>query len=134
MLAARRAALALALARPATRSTSPFHSSAPVLVRVGDALPDVELMEGSPGNKVKIADELRTGKGVIIGKFAQPVPAALPLHDAPPNASAQACRQPSPLRVQRAISRDTSTRRSLRRPVGFLLSLVCIARPPEIVF
>ena len=32
--------------------------------------PNVELMEGSPGNKVSIADELK-GKGLIIG-----VPAA----------------------------------------------------------
>jgi 2-Cys peroxiredoxin 5 len=43
-----------------------FHASAPAFVKVGDKLPDVELVEGSPGNKVNLAKEL-TGKGVIIG-------------------------------------------------------------------
>ena len=43
-----------------------FHASAPALVKVGDKLPDVDLVEGSPGNKVNLAKEL-TGKGVIIG-------------------------------------------------------------------
>jgi 2-Cys peroxiredoxin 5 len=37
-------------------------------VNVGDKLPDVELVEGSPGNKVNLAKEL-TGKGVIIGEL-----------------------------------------------------------------
>ena len=44
-----------------------FHASAPALVKVGDKLPNVDLVEGSPGNKVNIANEL-TGKGVIIGE------------------------------------------------------------------
>ncbi|KAF2747139.1 AhpC/TSA family protein [Sporormia fimetaria CBS 119925] len=48
-----------------------FHASTPAFVRVGDRIPSVELMEGSPGNKVNIADELSHGKGLIIG-----VPAA----------------------------------------------------------
>lgn len=43
-----------------------FHASAPAFVKVGDKLPDVDLVEGSPGNKVNLAKEL-TGKGVIIG-------------------------------------------------------------------
>ena len=47
-----------------------FHASAPALVKVGDTIPNVELVEDSPGNKVSIANELK-GKGVIIG-----VPAA----------------------------------------------------------
>jgi hypothetical protein len=51
-------------------SLSHFHSSAPRLVKIGDALPDVEVMESSPGNKVNIFTELK-GKGLIIG-----VPAA----------------------------------------------------------
>ncbi|KAK3634457.1 hypothetical protein LTR22_019616 [Elasticomyces elasticus] len=54
-------------------SASPFrsyHASRSLLVQVNDAIPDVELMENSPGNKVSIAKELK-GKGVIIG-----VPAA----------------------------------------------------------
>ncbi|KAK4548836.1 hypothetical protein LTR36_008609 [Oleoguttula mirabilis] len=49
---------------------SAFHATARPLVKVGDAVPDVELMENSPGNKVSIAQELK-GKGLIIG-----VPAA----------------------------------------------------------
>lgn len=50
-----------------------FHASAPAFVKVGDKLPDVELVEGSPGNKVNLAKEL-TGKGVIIGmlRYIQP--------------------------------------------------------------
>jgi 2-Cys peroxiredoxin 5 len=47
-----------------------FHSTAPRAVKIGDALPDVELFEDSPGNKVSIFKELK-GKGVIVG-----VPAA----------------------------------------------------------
>jgi hypothetical protein len=47
-----------------------FHSSLRAAVQIGDAIPDVELMEGSPGNKVNLFNELK-GKGVIIG-----VPAA----------------------------------------------------------
>ena len=49
-----------------------FHASARAFVKVGDAIPSVELMEGSPGNKVNIADALKDAKkAVIIG-----VPAA----------------------------------------------------------
>ena len=40
------------------------------MVKVGDPIPSVELVEGSPGNKVNLAKELK-GKGLIIG-----VPAA----------------------------------------------------------
>ena len=49
-----------------------FHASAPALVEVGDKLPNVELMENSPGNKVNLAEELKTGKGLIIGKPPRP--------------------------------------------------------------
>lgn len=52
------------------RSIRTFHFSVPKLVNVGDKIPDVELVEGSPGNKVSIAQELK-GKGLVIG-----VPAA----------------------------------------------------------
>jgi len=45
-----------------------FHASAPAFVKVGDKLPDVDLVEGSPGNKVNLAKEL-TGKGLIIGQL-----------------------------------------------------------------
>lgn len=60
------AARRLPLARPQARHRL-FHASAPALVKVGDKLPDVDLVEGSPGNKVNLAKEL-TGKGIIVGK------------------------------------------------------------------
>lgn len=47
-----------------------FTSSSAAFVKRGDAVPDVELFEDSPGNKVSIAKVLK-GKGLIIG-----VPAA----------------------------------------------------------
>ena len=40
-------------------------------VQQGDSIPKVDLFEDSPGNKVNLAHELASGKGVIIG-----VPAA----------------------------------------------------------
>lgn len=49
-----------------------FHSSRPAQVKVGDSIPDVELAEGSPGNKVNIAKELKQ-KGIIVGKLIRPV-------------------------------------------------------------
>lgn len=52
------------------QSARGFHASAAAFVKVGDAIPDVQLVEDSPGNKVSIAKELK-GKGVVIG-----VPAA----------------------------------------------------------
>ena len=57
----------LSLARSYT-SRRLFHASAPAFVSVGDKLPDVDLVEGSPGNKVNLAKEL-TGKGLIIGEL-----------------------------------------------------------------
>ena len=64
MFAARRLPRALPLACSSRRL---FHASAPAFVQIGDKVPNVELHEGSPGNKVNIADELKTGKGLIIG-------------------------------------------------------------------
>jgi peroxiredoxin 5 len=43
----------------------------PKQVQQGDSIPDIDLFEDSPGNKVNLAKELASGKGVIIG-----VPAA----------------------------------------------------------
>lgn len=57
-----------------TKTTTParsFHVSPLNMVQTGDAVPDVELVEKSPGNKVSLAKELASGKGLIIG-----VPAA----------------------------------------------------------
>lgn len=50
-----------------------FHSSRPAFVKVGDRLPQLAevLMESSPANKVNLAEEVGTGKALIIG-----VPAA----------------------------------------------------------
>ena len=62
------AARQLSLARPIAGRRL-FYATAPTLVKVGDKLPNVELMENSPGNKVSIAEELKTGKGLIIGKL-----------------------------------------------------------------
>lgn len=61
------AARQLSLARPAAGRRL-FHATAPVFVKVGDKLPNVDLMENSPGNKVNIAEELKSGKGLVIGK------------------------------------------------------------------
>jgi hypothetical protein len=41
------------------------------MVKAGDSIPAVELVEKSPGNKVSLAKELASGKGLIVG-----VPAA----------------------------------------------------------
>lgn len=67
MFAARRLATANPRAFGVARA---FQSSARANVKVGDAIPDIELVETSPGNKVNIAKELQ-GKGIIVG-----VPAA----------------------------------------------------------
>jgi hypothetical protein len=51
---------------------SSFHSTVPVSVRVGDRIPDTDvLVEGSPGNKINLAQEIRGKRSLIIG-----VPAA----------------------------------------------------------
>ena len=60
MFAARR----VSLVRLATSRL--FHSTPRAFVNVGDAIPDVELMENSPGNKISLAKELK-GNGLIIG-------------------------------------------------------------------
>jgi 2-Cys peroxiredoxin 5 len=67
MFAARRLASNLPRVRP---QAALFHSTAPAFVQKGDAIPSLDLVENSPGNKVNLANELK-GKGVIIG-----VPAA----------------------------------------------------------
>ncbi|KAH6677430.1 Redoxin [Halenospora varia] len=49
-----------------------FHSSARALIKVGDKLPNLDvLVENSPGNKVNLSEEVKTGKSLLIG-----VPAA----------------------------------------------------------
>ncbi|EGC42446.1 AhpC/TSA family protein [Histoplasma capsulatum var. duboisii H88] len=66
MFATRRSA-ATAIIR-ASRRAALFHSTRPSFVKVGDGLPDLEVLtENSPGNKVNLAKELKEGKGLIIG-------------------------------------------------------------------
>lgn len=68
MFAARR--FTAAAPRALASQAALFHATRPAFVKVGDAVPNVELVENSPGNKVNLAKELG-GKGVIVG-----VPAA----------------------------------------------------------
>lgn len=68
MFATRR--LTAIVARTFASQSSFFHASRPAFVKAGDAIPNVDLVEDSPGNKVNLSKEL-TGKGVIVG-----VPAA----------------------------------------------------------
>lgn len=49
-------------------SVRAFHSSRPLAVRQGDSIPDLDVLtENSPGNKVNLASELASGKGVVVG-------------------------------------------------------------------
>ncbi len=66
------AARQLFLARPIAGRRF-FHATAPTLVKAGDKLPNVELMENSPGNKINLAEELKSGKGIVIGKPLKPL-------------------------------------------------------------
>lgn len=77
MFSVRRAPLARAVR--AINRQQPFHSTSRAWVQVGDKLPDVELVENSPGNKVSLAKEL-TGKGVVIGVPAAFSPACSESH------------------------------------------------------
>ncbi|KAI1377860.1 Redoxin-domain-containing protein [Hypoxylon crocopeplum] len=64
-----------AFARPAATAPArrPFHSTPRALVKVGEAIPDLDvLQEGSPGNQVNLAREFeKSATGVVVG-----VPAA----------------------------------------------------------
>jgi peroxiredoxin len=56
----------VALARPTAART--FHSTPRATVRVGDEVPDLNVLaEASPGNKVNLAEEFKAGNGLIIG-------------------------------------------------------------------
>ncbi|KAH6653205.1 redoxin [Truncatella angustata] len=57
---------------PAVTRASQFHTSRSLFVRPGDKLPQTDLVENSPGNKVNLAEEFTNVKrGIVIG-----VPAA----------------------------------------------------------
>ncbi|KIW05586.1 uncharacterized protein PV09_03461 [Verruconis gallopava] len=75
-----RTSSARVLARQPLMPRAGFHASATRFVKVGDAVPDVELMESSPGNKVNLAAELKSGKGLIIGVPAAFSPACSSSH------------------------------------------------------
>ncbi|KAL8969404.1 MAG: hypothetical protein Q9183_002009 [Haloplaca sp. 2 TL-2023] len=69
---------------PRSSATAPtfrrtFTTTRPAYVNVGDRVPEIELVEGSPGNKVNLAKELK-GKGVIIGVPAAFSPACSASH------------------------------------------------------
>lgn len=57
-------AAARTVPRAATRS---FHSTRPAFVAVGDPVPNVDLFEGTPGNKVSLFKEFGSKNGIIIG-------------------------------------------------------------------
>jgi 2-Cys peroxiredoxin 5 len=59
------------LALNASRPIRSFHTSQRAFVKVGDSIPNLDVLaEGSPGNKVNLSEAI-SGKGLIIG-----VPAA----------------------------------------------------------
>lgn len=62
--------LAHTVPQPSVR-TRAFHVTRAAFVTVGDHIPDLQLVEDSPANKVNLSKELAQGKGLIIG-----VPAA----------------------------------------------------------
>ncbi|KAF2735396.1 AhpC/TSA family protein [Polyplosphaeria fusca] len=79
MLAARRLPFARPLQRVAFHRR--FHASPAFNVSVGDKIPDVPVMEGSPGNKVSLAQELKgRGRALIIGVPAAFSPACSESH------------------------------------------------------
>lgn len=48
--------------------TRPFHISSRNRIQIGDPIPDVPLMESSPGNKISLAEQFgQGGRGVIVG-------------------------------------------------------------------
>jgi len=71
-----------ATAVAATTGLRSFHATRPAFVNIGDGLPeDIELAEGSPGNKVKLADEVRkANKALIIGVPAAFSPSCSSVH------------------------------------------------------
>lgn len=66
------AARRLALNAARRFSARSFHTTPRAFVKAGDAIPNLNvLVEGSPGNKVNLAEEINGGNALIIG-----VPAA----------------------------------------------------------
>ncbi|KAI3539274.1 IBR domain-containing protein [Colletotrichum filicis] len=79
-MAFRFAARRLALTRSAVPARA-FHSTPAAFVKVGDAVPEVDLVENSPGNKVNLAEEFgKVTNGLIIGVPAAFSPACSASH------------------------------------------------------
>ncbi|KAG9231034.1 Redoxin-domain-containing protein [Amylocarpus encephaloides] len=69
------------LAANASRAPRNFHSSARAFVKVGDKIPSIEgLVEASPGNKVDLGEETKSGISTIIGVPAAFSPACSESH------------------------------------------------------
>lgn len=60
-----------------------FHQTAVNMVKTGDSIPNVDLVEGSPSDKVNLSKELASGKGLIVG-----IPAAFSEYLPPQNTKA----------------------------------------------
>lgn len=65
-----------------TTRTAAFHTSRPAFIKVGDPLPPLAdaLHEGSPGNKVNLAEEAENSKVIILGVPAAFSPACSATH------------------------------------------------------
>lgn len=94
-------------------------------VKAGDSIPNVELLEGAPDKKVNLAQELSSGKGLIIQ-----VPAAFSKAYSPKAAVqaatkfiAMADTHAQALTARRDISQSTSIRSSCSPLARSLLSL-----------
>jgi hypothetical protein len=81
------------------------------MVKVGDLVPNIDLVEGNPGNKVNLSQEL--GSGLIIG-----VPAAFSKCPVPPRVSLEA--PPSLLKLSspRYDQHCSSIRAVLQQPLS----------------
>lgn len=93
-------------------SRQSFHATTAKMVKVGDSIPSVDLVESNPGDKVNLAKVMK-GKGLIIG-----VPAAFsrstgstmhfnPVHQLQSSAKASANKLKAP-RAQQLTSPATS--------------------------
>ncbi|KAM7221926.1 peroxiredoxin-5, mitochondrial [Rhypophila decipiens] len=67
---------------PAAAAARSFHSTRPVFIKVGDPLPDLEvLQENNPGNKVNLAEEAsKLNKMILLGVPAAFSPACSAKH------------------------------------------------------
>lgn len=69
------------------------------MVKTGDSIPNVDLVEGSPSDKVNLSKELASGKGLIVG-----IPAAFSEYLPPPQKHQSA----PAINVRRGLTRAPS--------------------------